>query len=86
VKFIPADGPLLPPFQMALWLFFGVKRPGLEVDCLLPLSAEVENEWSCIPFPPYASMWWAGKTPHYLHGLINHGLRFLSEMYVSIPP
>jgi len=35
----------------------GVKRPGREVVCLPPSSAEVKNAWSYTSTPPYCMAW-----------------------------
>ena len=36
----------------------GILTQGIEVDHVIPSSAEVKNEWSCTLSPPYAFMAW----------------------------
>ena len=65
LKFRPTFGPLLSTIQISSWLIFGVKRPGRKVNCLLPSSAVVKNEWSYSLFPPIC-----------LHGVVRENTTF----------
>jgi len=85
LKFRQTVGPLLSPIHMELWLFFGVKRPGCKVDCLLPSSAEFENEWHYSLFPPICLHEVDKEKNHiYLHGVIAEDLLFISAINVII--
>jgi len=53
----PALGPTLTRMRWVTWASSpGVKPTESEIDLLLPSSAKVKKEWSCVSTPPYDIM------------------------------